>query len=168
MENHEIFLQCDKLFSSNLSHSAQVRFGQLEWYNIFYHLVFRSQSKIFFFDIVYFAAEILQSVLQFQNLTYQSCLFFQIIFQTFILQKGSKTAFMEIFYLVSLFCLLSIHNKTSNFFSWKSEDLCIFTGYWKLESKSCSSVHLSVCLTEYYDVIGCCSCICCSCAPLSV
>ena len=33
MENHEIFLQCDKLFSSNLSHSAQVRFGQLEWYN---------------------------------------------------------------------------------------------------------------------------------------
>ena len=34
MENHEIFLQCDKLFSSNLSHSATVRFGQLEWYKI--------------------------------------------------------------------------------------------------------------------------------------
>ena len=34
MENHEIFLQCDKLFSSNLSHSCTVRFGLLEWYKL--------------------------------------------------------------------------------------------------------------------------------------
>ena len=44
MENHEIFLQCDKLFSSNLSHSCTVRFGQLEWYNLLYAVIFTSED----------------------------------------------------------------------------------------------------------------------------
>jgi len=55
MENHEIFLQCDKLFSSNLSHSAQVRFGQLEWYNIYTLLdIYIYNIMLFLLYFVYF------------------------------------------------------------------------------------------------------------------
>ena len=63
MENHEIFLQCDKLFSSNLSHSAQVRFGQLEWYNVKYFFV-QVDKNIF---LVQYQPDIFVHIIKFIN-----------------------------------------------------------------------------------------------------